>query len=130
MIIMPIIIPVNSSGDSGPFISGKKNLVERGILAAILFVTGFIAMAMVFYTGAVLDNLSSRYFADEPSRLLSTFLPQGDLLMGLGATLAPLFTGMIVALIVASSEKAYARILGWVTVIAMLTVIVMGFIPV
>lgn len=126
MIIMPIIIPVNSSGDSGPFISGKKNLVERGILAAILFVTGFIAMAMVCYTGAVLDNLSSRYFADEPSRLLSTFLPQGDLLMGLGATLAPLFTGMIVA----SSEKAYARILGWVTVIAMLTVIVMGFIPV
>lgn len=62
--------------------------------------------------------------------MLSLFLPQGDLLLGLGSTLAPLFVGILVALIVAASEKTYARILGWVAVVVMLTITVMGFIPV
>lgn len=129
MIIIPIFIPT-SSENSGPFIYGTKNLVERGILAITLLVSGFVATGMVFYTGAILDNLGSRYFADEPSRALSLFLPQGDYFLSIISTIAPFLVGFIITIIVAASEKAFARILGWVTVVAMFTIIVMGFIPV
>lgn len=128
MIIIPIFIPI--SGDSGPFISGTKDLAERAILATTLLISGFIASGMVFYTGSMLDNVGSRYFNDGPSRLLSAALPQGDYLPVMLLTLAPLIVGLIIGITVAASEKAYARILGWVTVVAMLTIIVMGFIPV
>lgn len=129
MIIVPIFIPTSSSNLDEPFIAGTKNLAERGILAATLFVSGFIA-GMVFYTGSVLDNLGSKYFRDEPSRMLSTFLPQGDFLLSMISILAPLLVAIAITVIVAVSEKAFARILGWVTVVVMLTIIVMGFIPV
>lgn len=125
MIIIPLFLPM---GDSGPFISGTKNVRERGILTAIIGFAGLIASGLTFYVAMFVDKVSSLY-PKEPTTLLGSMLHTSGINEIIAMFALIIFTFAMV-LLVAVSEKTAARLIGYVSVVILGLVIAASYIAV